>query len=113
MIGGAAAVAAPMMCVRNSYNLGEQFAVAQPVAFDHRHHAQGDGINCRYCHRTVDKAAAAGIPATAVCMDCHSQILSRASLVEPIRRSYFSDTPIGWNPVYELPDTCISITRFM
>jgi hypothetical protein len=92
-----------MVYVRTSYNTGEQFPVDQPVEFDHRHHVQDDGIECRYCHRTVEKAASAGMPATELCMGCHSQIWNRTLLLEPVRRSYFSDSPISWNRVHQLP----------
>src|SRR5207237_10919526 len=51
-------------------------APPQPIAFSHKHHAGDDGIDCRYCHESVETSAFAGIPATEVCMSCHSQIFA-------------------------------------
>ena len=79
-------------------------AIEQPVEFDHRHHTQDDGIDCRYCHNTVTRTEYAGIPSTALCMGCHSQIWNDSPLLEPVRRSYFSNTPIPYKRVYNLPD---------
>jgi hypothetical protein len=96
-------VAAPMIYVRTPDGTGQYDAVDQPVQFDHRHHVQDDGIDCRYCHNTVDHAATAGIPSTDVCMGCHSQIWNQSEMLEPVRRSFFSDRPIPWNRVHQLP----------
>src|SRR5699024_4392315 len=73
-LGGAAAVAAPMIYVRSDWNTGKNVPVQQPVQFDHRHHVQDDAIDCRFCHSTVERAGNAGMPSTALCMGCHSQI---------------------------------------
>jgi Cytochrome c7 and related cytochrome c len=90
--------------VRTPWRRREFESVAQPVEFDHRHHTQDDGIDCRYCHSTVDKAATAGIPTTEKCMGCHSQIWNQSPMLEPVRRSYFSRMPIPWSRVHDLPD---------
>ena len=76
----------------------------QPVPFSHKHHVTGLGIDCRYCHTTVEKGAFAGIPATETCMTCHSQLYTEAPLLEPVRASYRDNTPIEWNRVHDLPD---------
>lgn len=90
--------------VRTPYATKAQFPIDQPVQFDHRHHVLDDEIDCRYCHRTVEEAASAGMPATEVCMGCHSQIRNQSVMLEPVRRSWFSDSPIPWNRVHDLPD---------
>jgi hypothetical protein len=104
LLGASAAIATPMIYVRTPYNRDQLFPVDQPVLFDHRHHAGDDGIDCRYCHATVEHAASAGMPATEVCAGCHNQIWNASEMLEPVRRSYFSGLPIPWNRVYELPD---------
>lgn len=76
----------------------------QPVPFSHRHHVQQDGIDCRYCHTSVEKSAFAGVPDTETCMTCHSQLFNGAPLLAPIRQSLASDTPLRWNRVTKLPD---------
>jgi hypothetical protein len=76
----------------------------QPVPFSHKHHVLGLGIDCRYCHTTVEKGAFAGIPPTETCMTCHSQLYTEAPLLEPVRASYRDNTPIEWNRVHDLPD---------
>jgi hypothetical protein len=76
----------------------------QPVQFSHKHHVGDDGIDCRYCHTSVEKSYSAGMPATHTCMSCHSQIWSDSPELAPVRASYVSGTPIAWNRVHDLPD---------
>jgi hypothetical protein len=76
----------------------------QPVPFSHKHHVGDDGIDCRYCHTSVEKSGFAGIPSTYVCMTCHSQIWTEAPLLQTVRDSLTTDTPIKWNRVNDLPD---------
>lgn len=97
-------VAAPMVYVRTPASTGQYTPIDQPVQFDHRHHVQDDGIDCRYCHNTVERSPTAGLPATEVCMGCHSQIWNQSPMLETVRRSYYSGKSIPWNRVYFLPD---------
>jgi hypothetical protein len=76
----------------------------QPVPFSHKHHVGDDGIDCRYCHTSVEKSSFAGIPSTQVCMTCHSQLWTEAPLLEPVRRSLTTNKPLQWNRVNDLPD---------
>ena len=76
----------------------------QPVPFSHQHHVQGLGIDCRYCHTSVETSGFAGIPPTETCMSCHSQIWSESPMLEPVRVSMRTNEPIRWNRVHELPD---------
>jgi hypothetical protein len=78
--------------------------VDQPVQFSHAHHVGGVGLDCRYCHTSVERSAFAGIPPTKTCMNCHSQIFSNAPILEPIRASFRNDTPISWIRVNDLAD---------
>jgi len=76
----------------------------QPVPFSHKHHVAGLGIDCRYCHTSVEESAFAGIPPTKTCMGCHSLVWEDAPLLEPVRESYRTDLPIEWTRVHDLPD---------
>jgi len=76
----------------------------QPVPFSHQHHAGGLGIDCRYCHTSVEVSAFAGIPPTKTCMNCHSQIWTGAPLLEPVRQSYRTGQSLVWSRVNDLPD---------
>ncbi len=76
----------------------------QPVQFSHQHHVAGIGIDCRYCHTSVEKAASAGIPPTKTCMNCHSQIWSTSPTLEPVRASFRTGESIKWTRVHDLPD---------
>jgi len=76
----------------------------QPVPFGHKHHVQGLGIDCRYCHTTVEESAFAGIPSTKVCMSCHSVVWNDSEMLEPVRESYREDRSIEWTRVHDLPD---------
>jgi hypothetical protein len=77
---------------------------AQPVPFSHQHHVTGLGIDCRYCHTSVETSSFAGIPPTKTCMNCHSQIWTNAAMLEPVRASYRSGESIQWSRVNQLPD---------
>jgi len=76
----------------------------QPVQFSHKHHAGDDGIDCRYCHTTVETAASAGMPATKTCMNCHSQLFANSPYLEIVRESWRTGRPIKWTRVHDLPD---------
>ncbi|HEX6210681.1 MAG TPA: cytochrome c3 family protein [Methylomirabilota bacterium] len=76
----------------------------QPVQFSHQHHVGGIGIDCRYCHTSVDVSAAAGIPPTKTCMNCHSQIWLTSPYLEIVRASFRDNQPIVWTRVHDLPD---------
>jgi hypothetical protein len=76
----------------------------QPIAFSHRHHVGDDGIDCRYCHSTVDKSASAGMPATQVCLTCHAVLFRDSPALAPLHASLLSGTPIVWKRVHDLPD---------
>jgi len=76
----------------------------QPVPFSHKHHVQGLGLQCQYCHTTVEKSSYAGIPPTKTCINCHAQIWSNAQLLEPVRQSWASNQSVVWTKVHDLPD---------
>ena len=76
----------------------------QPVPFSHKHHVQGLGLQCQYCHTTVEKSSYAGIPPTRTCMNCHAQIWTNAQLLEPVRQSWSTGQSIPWIKVHDLPD---------
>jgi hypothetical protein len=90
--------------MRSSWATKQNEFVDQPVQFSHLHHVGGVGIDCRYCHTSVETSAFAGIPPTKTCMNCHSQIWTNAPILEPVRASFRNDTPITWNRVNDLPD---------
>jgi hypothetical protein len=76
----------------------------QPIPFSHKHHVEGLGLQCQYCHVQVEKAAYAGIPPTKTCINCHAQIWTNASLLEPVRQSWATGASIQWIRVHDLPD---------
>ena len=76
----------------------------QPVPFSHKHHVQGLGLQCQYCHVTVEKSSYAGIPPTKTCINCHAQIWTNAQLLEPVRASWASGKSLAWTKVHDLPD---------
>ena len=89
---------------RSAYNTGQGVTLAQPVPFSHSHHVAGLGIDCRYCHTSVEEAAFAGIPPTATCMNCHKLIWNDSPMLAPVRASYANGQPIAWSRVHDLPD---------
>lgn len=76
----------------------------QPIPFSHLRHVQGNGIDCRYCHTTVETTSFAGIPPTETCMTCHSQIFLDQPILEPVRESWRTGKPMEWTRVNDLPD---------
>jgi hypothetical protein len=101
--GGVAMVGGPMVYVRTPYARGLQEPIEQPLQFDHRHHTRDEGIDCRYCHNTVDRSPSAGIPPTSLCLNCHSQIWNKSPILEPVRKSFFEGKPLEWRRVYKVP----------
>jgi hypothetical protein len=98
-VGGAAAI-----WVRSPYMTQVNVVRDQPVPFSHDHHVSGLGIDCRYCHASVETSAFAGLPATETCMGCHSQIWKDSPLLEPVRSSFRTGQPLAWTRVHDLPD---------
>jgi len=90
--------------VRSPLARGMQDPIEQPIQFDHRHHTRDEGIDCRFCHNTVEKSPHAGIPETQLCLNCHSQIWNQSPLLEPVRKSFFEGRPINWKKVNDVPD---------
>jgi len=89
---------------RGPWTTSVRVAPQQPIPFSHKHHVKDDGIDCRYCHTSVETSSYAGLPATEICMTCHSQIWSNATLTQPIRDSWASGKSIEWTRVHDLPD---------
>lgn len=89
---------------RSPYMTNQLISQPQPVQFSHKHHVGDDGIDCRYCHTSVETSAYAGIPPTKICMNCHSVLFSASAYLDPVRESYRSDKSIEWVKVHRLPD---------
>jgi hypothetical protein len=89
---------------RAPYLTEQNVAREQPVPFSHKHHVSGLGIDCRYCHTSVETSSFAGIPPTETCMSCHSQLWTNAEILEPVRSSLQSGKAIHWVRVNDVPD---------
>ena len=89
---------------RSAYSTRATQVREQPVPFSHAHHVGGLGIDCRYCHTTVETSGFANVPPTKTCMNCHTQIWSTSPTLEPVRASYRDDKSISWTRVHDLPD---------
>ena len=89
---------------RSSYLTGQFVERQQPVQFSHKHHVGDDGIDCRYCHQTVETTASAGMPSTQTCMNCHSQLFADQPYLEPVRASFRDNKPLEWQRVHDLPE---------
>ena len=88
----------------SGYVTGQGITVDQPVQFSHAHHVGSMGIDCRYCHTSVEESAFANFPPTKTCMNCHSQIWSTSPFLEPVRASFREDRSLRWLRVHDLPD---------
>src|ERR671924_1243171 len=88
---------------RSSYMTQAGVVREQPVPFSHEHHVSGLGIDCRYCHLSVEVSSFAGIPATEICMNCHAEIWSDSPMLAPVRESFRTGKSLVWNRVYNVP----------
>jgi hypothetical protein len=89
---------------RSSWSTLAGVAREQPVPFSHAHHVGDEGIDCRYCHTSVETSGFANIPPTKTCMNCHSQIWNTSPTLEPVRESFRTNRSIPWTRVDDLPD---------
>jgi hypothetical protein len=97
-IGGAYAL------MRSPYVTGQSITLNQPIPFSHTHHVGDVGLDCRYCHASVETSAFAGLPPTTTCMACHSRLFTNAAMLAPVRQSLADGKPLRWNRVHRLPD---------
>ncbi len=104
LVAAAGSVTIFYLIMRSPYQTKVGFIPPQPVPFPHEHHVRGLGLDCRYCHTSVEESSFAGLPPTHTCMTCHSQIWTRAPILEPVRSSLASKKPIAWQRVHNLPD---------
>jgi menaquinone reductase, multiheme cytochrome c subunit len=88
----------------NPTTLNVGYQPVQPVPYSHALHAGKLGMDCRYCHTTVERAGMAALPATEVCMNCHKAIFANSPKLDEVRRSYTEGTPVHWIKVHGLPD---------
>lgn len=89
---------------RSAYTTDRHVPRTQEVPFSHKHHVGGLGLDCRYCHASVEESSFAGVPSTYVCMTCHSQVWTDAPMLAPVRESLAREQPLQWNRVHQLPD---------
>ena len=89
---------------RSPWNTDARVARQQPIQFSHERHVGGNGIDCRYCHTSVEVSPFAGIPPTKTCMNCHSQIFADSPFLEPVRDSFETGRALEWTRVHDLPD---------
>jgi hypothetical protein len=96
-------VAALAAINKSAYITEAGVARSQPVPFSHKHHVGDDGIDCRYCHTSVEDSSFAGIPSTKICMNCHSQIWADSQILAPVRESFRTGKSLEWTRVHNLP----------
>ena len=89
---------------RGSYETRQLQSREQPVPFSHAHHVGALGIDCRYCHTSVEESSFANIPPIKTCINCHSQIWNTSPTLEPVRASFRTGESINWTRVHDLPD---------
>jgi hypothetical protein len=90
--------------VRTPYVTGVGVVREQPVQFSHQHHVGDAGLDCRYCHTSVENSSFAGVPATKICMNCHSHLFADSEMLRPVRESFQTGRPLRWTRVHDVPD---------
>lgn len=76
----------------------------QPVPYSHALHVGELGLDCRYCHTTVEKSAHAAVPPAQFCMNCHTTIRADSLQLTPVRESFATGAALKWTRVHDLPD---------
>ncbi len=108
LLGGVGATVALgcilLVVVRSPYFTNQDRTVEQPLPFSHQHHVADVGIDCRYCHQTVETSPRAGVPSTQICINCHRDLWNQAPMLAPLRASFRNRQPLVWNRVHDLPD---------
>ena len=89
---------------RSPWSTEAHVAKQQPLQFSHERHVGGNGIDCRYCHTSVEESAVAGIPPTKTCMNCHAEIFASSPFLRPVLESFETGHAIAWTRVHDLPD---------
>jgi len=89
---------------RSGWYTDQRVAREQPIQFSHERHVGGNGIDCRYCHTSVEESSSAGIPPVKTCMNCHSEVFAQSQYLKPVRDAFESNRAIKWNRVHDLPD---------
>lgn len=100
----AAAVVLMWIVVRSPYVTEATVIREQPVPFSHQHHVSDCGIDCRYCHTSVEDSSFAGVPSTEICMNCHSYLFTDSPMLQPVRDSFRTGRPLNWTRVHDVPD---------
>lgn len=100
----ALAVTALAAVYRGPYLTQVNIPKEQPFQFSHRQHVSGVGIDCRYCHSSVEDSSFAGVPPTETCMSCHSQVWPDAPFLADVRQSWDTGKPLTWTRLNDLPD---------
>lgn len=94
----------PYILPRSVFTTKVNLTRDQNVPFSHKHHVDGLGIDCRFCHTQVERSPSAGIPSTETCMKCHSIMWKDSPMLEPVRESWKTGKPLIWNRVHDMPD---------
>lgn len=89
---------------RSGWNTDQRVTRDQPIQFSHERHVGGNGIDCRYCHTSVEDSKFAGIPPVKTCMNCHSEVFAASEYLKPVRDAFNTNRAIEWNRVHDLPD---------
>ncbi len=74
----------------------------QPIAFSHRIHAGQVGLECVFCHETVEKATFAGIPSVQKCMSCHVSVAIDRPEIQKLTGYWERQEPMEWNRVHRI-----------
>ena len=101
---GAGATLGGVLWLAHPNQIEPGYVPTQPVPYSHKLHAGNLGLDCLYCHNTVDRSSYAAVPSTQTCMNCHSKVKAQSVVLETVRKSYETDTPIPWIKVHRLPD---------
>ena len=104
LVGGLAYAVVFIDVVFSPKTVNQGYSPEQPVPYSHLLHAGRLGMDCRYCHSTVEETAMAALPASGTCMNCHQMVRPTSPALLPVRESAAGHTPVAWVRVHQLPD---------
>lgn len=102
VLGGIATAAVTYYMTPKYTRVG--YAPLQPVPFSHSKHVREVGLDCRYCHTSVETSYHSNVPTAQTCMNCHSIVKKDSPQLAVVRESYEKGTPVPWVWIHRTPD---------
>ena len=78
-------------------------AEPQPIAFNHRVHAEEAELECATCHPGFAHGVSSGLPTTATCALCHSEAQGESAEEARLVELLENGAQLDWRPIFRQP----------